>query len=100
MNQSAVRIHADVLLVAEVPLVALFDGMSFRITLLFFVDACPQLVADQAHRQLLLHLFIIPLSRHFGCSFFVRDCLKYWRTTRIGDLQGYEEYVQDTMLSH
>ena len=41
MNQSAVRIHADVLLVAEVPLVALFDGMSFRITLLFFVDACP-----------------------------------------------------------
>ena len=26
----AVRIHADVLLVAEVPLVALFDGMSFR----------------------------------------------------------------------
>ena len=31
----AVRIHADVLLVAEVPLVALFDGMSFRITLLF-----------------------------------------------------------------
>ena len=41
VNQSAVRIHADVLLVAEVPLVALFDGMSFRITLLFFVDACP-----------------------------------------------------------
>ena len=35
VNQSAVRIHADVLLVAEVPLVALFDGMSFRITLLF-----------------------------------------------------------------
>ena len=33
----AVRIHADVLLVAEVPLVALFDGMSFRITLLFLV---------------------------------------------------------------
>jgi hypothetical protein len=23
---------------------------------------------------LLLHLFIIPLSRPFGCSFFVRDC--------------------------
>ena len=41
VNHSAVRIHADVLLVAEVPLVALFDGMSFRITLLFFVDACP-----------------------------------------------------------
>ena len=41
MNQSAVRIPADVLLVAEVPLVALFDGMSFRITLLFFVEACP-----------------------------------------------------------
>ena len=37
VNQSAVRIHADVLLVAEVPLVALFDGMSFRITLLFLV---------------------------------------------------------------
>ena len=33
----AVRIHADVLLVAEVALVALFDGMSFRITLLFLV---------------------------------------------------------------
>ena len=33
----AVRIHADVLLIAEVPLVALFDGMSFRITLLFLV---------------------------------------------------------------
>lgn len=26
--------------------------------------------------------------------------VKYWRTTRIGDLQGYGEYVQDTMLSH
>ena len=25
---------------------------------------------------MLLHLFIIPLSRPFGCSFFVRDCLK------------------------
>jgi hypothetical protein len=25
---------------------------------------------------LLLHLFIIPLSRPFCCSFFVRDCLK------------------------
>ena len=37
VNQSAVRINADVLLVAEVPLVALFDGMSFRITLLFLV---------------------------------------------------------------
>ena len=37
VNQSAVRIHADVLLIAEVPLVALFDGMSFRITLLFLV---------------------------------------------------------------
>jgi len=37
VNQSAVRIHVDVLLVAEVPLVALFDGMSFRITLLFLV---------------------------------------------------------------
>ena len=24
---------------------------------------------------MLLHLFIIPLSRPFGCSFFVRDCL-------------------------
>ena len=36
----------------------------------------PQLVADQAHRQLLLHLFIIPLFRPFGCSFFVRDCPK------------------------
>ena len=35
VNQSTVRIHADVLLIAEVPLVALFDGMSFRITLLF-----------------------------------------------------------------
>ena len=45
-------------------------------TLLFFVDACPQLVANQAHRQLLLHFFIIPLSRHFGCTFFVRDCPK------------------------
>ena len=41
VNQSAVRIHTDVFLIAEVPLVALFDGMSFRITLLFFVDACP-----------------------------------------------------------
>ena len=37
VNQSTVRIHADVLLIAEVPLVALFDGMSFRITLLFLV---------------------------------------------------------------
>ena len=37
VNQSAVRIHADVLLVAEVPLVSFFDGMSFRITLLFLV---------------------------------------------------------------
>ena len=26
---------------------------------------------------MLLHLFIIPLSRLFCCSFFVRDCLKY-----------------------
>ena len=26
--------------------------------------------------------------------------VKYWITTRIGDLQGYGEYVQDTMLSH
>ena len=25
--------------------------------------------------ELLLHLFIIPLFRPFGCSFFVRDCL-------------------------
>ena len=25
---------------------------------------------------MLLHLFIIPLSRPFGCSFFVRDCLE------------------------
>ena len=26
----------------------------------------------------LQHLFIIPLSRPFGCSFFVRDCLKVY----------------------
>ena len=32
-----VRIHADVLLVAEVPLVAFFDRISFRITLLLLV---------------------------------------------------------------
>ena len=37
VNQSAVRIHTDVFLIAEIPLVALFDGMSFRITLLFLV---------------------------------------------------------------
>ena len=37
VNQSAVRIHTDVFLIAEIPLVALFDGMSLRITLLFLV---------------------------------------------------------------
>ena len=33
----AVRIHTDVFLIVEIPLAAFFDGMSFRITLLFLV---------------------------------------------------------------
>ena len=72
MNQSAVRIHADVLLVAEVPLVALFDGMSFRITLLFFVEACP----SSSLIRLIVNCFFTSLLYLFPDLFAVPSL--YW----------------------